>query len=478
MTVTLSTSFTTWPVRSILRGGTDQPSLIALLTWVSRQSLGDSLPAIRFLPALAGAIEVWLAARIAGELGGGMAARSLTALAVLVAPGILAMNSFLSMNAFEPLLWLGCAIAVIRLINGDPSRTWLWFGLCAGLGLENKHSVLIFGFAVLAGLILTPERRLLRAGWFLAAGLIAGVIFLPNFLWNVDHGFPLLEIQENIRRSGRNVGLTPASFRAEEALAMNPAGAPLWRAGLWHLFFGSNRLRSLGWAWVITGALIITLNPRIYSLFPAFPILFAAGSVTCERWATGTASRRWIIPIYGTLLLTTGTLMAPVAMPLLPVETFLRYSAWLGVEQPAIETRKLGAIATILRRSVWLKGVGGDGGGSFSLAAQRNPAAHGHLRPDLWPSRSHCSFRPCPRLTQSHQRASELFSMGPGPYTGESVIVIGDSEENLQRYFTSVERAASVSHAYSMPDQHVDVFYCQAAKRSLRDYWPALKKWR
>src|SRR6516164_11318497 len=43
-------------------GYVDQPPLIALITWIARMVVGDSLPAIRFLPALAGAVEVALTA--------------------------------------------------------------------------------------------------------------------------------------------------------------------------------------------------------------------------------------------------------------------------------------------------------------------------------------------------------------------------------------------------------------------------------
>ena len=443
--------------------------------------LGDSLPAIRILPAVAGAIEVWLAARMARELGGGIAAQILTALAVFAAPGLLAMDSFLSMNAFEPLFWLGSAMAVIRLINGaSPRRTWLWFGLLAGLGLENKHSMLIFGFAILAGLMLTPERRLLRTPWFLAGGLLAGVVFLPNLLWNIEHGFPFLELQENIRQSGRNVSMRPMSFLAEEVLAMNPSSAPLWLAGLWYLFFGQHRFRPLGWACVITGTLIFTLNPRIYYLFPAFPILFAAGSVAWERWAAAGDGglRRWIVPAYGTLLFMVGAMVAPMAMPLLPPPTFLRYSAWLGIEQPAIETRKLGRLPQLFADRFGWKELAETVAGVFHALPREIQGRTAIFGQHYGQAGAVDLFGPAlglPRAISGHQN---YFLWGPGPHTGESVIVIGDSEENLKRLFARVERAASVSHPYSMPDQHVDIFYCQGAKRSLRESWPALKKWR
>src|SRR5580693_225725 len=43
-------------------GYVDQPPLIALIAWIVRSVIGDSLPAIRMLPAVAGACEVVLTA--------------------------------------------------------------------------------------------------------------------------------------------------------------------------------------------------------------------------------------------------------------------------------------------------------------------------------------------------------------------------------------------------------------------------------
>ena len=54
----------------------DQPPLpIALVTWLVRVVLGQSLVAIRLLPALAGAGKVAMTALIARELGGGWLAQ-------------------------------------------------------------------------------------------------------------------------------------------------------------------------------------------------------------------------------------------------------------------------------------------------------------------------------------------------------------------------------------------------------------------
>src|SRR5215831_14332738 len=267
-------------------GYVDQPPLIALIAWIARSLFGDSLPAIRFLPALAGAGEVALAALIARELGGKRFAQGLAALATLVAPGILAIDNLLSMNAFEPLFWMGCAWVLIRLVKTGNQKLWIWFGIVAGFGLENKYSMLIFGAGIAFGLLVTRQRRVLASPWLWIAGAIALLIFLPNLLWNIQHHFPFLELQANIRRSGRDVPLPPLTFFGQEILSMHPLSLPLWVAGLGFFFVSTSgkSFRALGWAWVFTAAVIVTLSPRVYYLYPAFPILFAGGAVVWEVW--------------------------------------------------------------------------------------------------------------------------------------------------------------------------------------------------
>src|SRR5580692_6446256 len=188
-------------------GYVDQPPLIALIAWMVRVALGQSLWAIRLLPALAGAVEVLLTALMARELGGKRFAQALAAMSALIAPGILGADGLFTMNAFEPLFWMGCAYVLIRIVKTGNTKLWIWFGVLAGFGLENKYSMLIFGAGLVFGLLLSSERRLLANRWLWAGGALACLIFLPNLLWNVQHHFPFLEVQANIRASGRDIPL-------------------------------------------------------------------------------------------------------------------------------------------------------------------------------------------------------------------------------------------------------------------------------
>src|SRR2546430_1575498 len=151
-------------------GYVDQPPLSILLIRLSRTLFGDSLFAIRFFPALAGAGIVALTGAIAREIGGRGWAVALSCAASLCALFYLAVGNFFSMNAFEPLFWMGCIYFLVRIINGGPPKLWLWFGLLAGLGFGKKHLIAFFCGRVFFWLILNPQRQPFPGKWIFPGG--------------------------------------------------------------------------------------------------------------------------------------------------------------------------------------------------------------------------------------------------------------------------------------------------------------------
>lgn len=459
-------------------GYVDQPPLIALIAWIVRALLGDSLPAIRFLPALAGACEVALTALIARELGGNRFAQVLAAIAVVVAPGILVADNLLTMNAFEPLFWMGCAYLLIRIVKTGNDKLWIWFGIVAGVGLENKYSMLIFGAGLVLGLILTPQRRALISPWLWIGAIIAFVIFLPNLLWNIHHHFPFVELQENIRHSGRDVRLGLLTFFSQEILLMHPLTLPIWLAGLWFFFFlkSGKVFRAFGWAWLFAAVVIVVMSPRVYYLFPAFPLLFAAGAVMWEHWLNRPQFAILKISWIG-LMVCSAAILAPLAIPILPPEKYVAYTKAIHLAPPAIETNKLGPLPQIFA----------DQFGWEEMAATVAQVYNG-LPPDVRAKTAIFAqnygqagaidmFGPKYGLPPAISGHQNYFLWGPRGYTGESVIVMAGQQADLDRRFASVQKVASVYHPYSMPYEHFDVFYCRSLRQPLIEIWPQVKKW-
>src|SRR5215831_8639447 len=114
-------------------GYVDHAPLSILLLRLSQLLLGDSLFAIRLLPALAGAAIVMLTGIIARELGGRGWAIALACTGTLCALFYLAVGNFFSMNVFEPLFWMGALYLLVRIINGGSPTLWLCLGVVLGL---------------------------------------------------------------------------------------------------------------------------------------------------------------------------------------------------------------------------------------------------------------------------------------------------------------------------------------------------------
>jgi MFS family permease len=464
--------------RHLAWGYVDQPPLIAMITWLARALLGNSLPALRFFPAVAGAAEVALTGLIARELGGKRFAQGLAALAALVAPAILATDSLLTMNAFEPLFWIGCAYLFIRIVKtGDPNL-WVWFGILSGVGLENKYSMLIFGAGIVVGLLLTAQRRALLSPWIWVGGAVAFLIFLPNLLWNIHHHFPFLEVQANIRRSGRDVPLGPLAFFAQEILTMLPLTLPIWLAGLWFFFFSKpgKPFRALGWAWGFTAVVIVTLSPRIYYLFPAFPLLFAAGGVMWEAWLDR-PRLQWLKLTYPALMVVAGAVLSPLVIPVLPPATYIRYTQALHLQPPRIETHKLGPLPQLFADQFGWEEMTATVARVYNSLPPEVRARTAIFGQNYGQAGAIDLFGPKYGLPPAISGHLNYFLWGPRDYTGESMIVMAGRQDDLERRFTSVQKVASVYHPYSMPYEHFDVYYCRSLRQPLKEIWPQVKNW-
>src|ERR1700728_917265 len=332
-------------------GYVDQPPLIPFLTHISRAVLGDSLRAIRFIPALASSLLVVQTAVLARQFGGRRFALLLSAITVVIAPQYLSDASLLGTNCLEPNLWMGCAYFAILAINRDNPRYWLWFGVVAGIGLEEKYSIALFGFGVVVGLLLTAQRRVFLNRWIWLGGAAAFVIFLPNLLWNIHYQWPFVQLMHNIRAEGRDVILPLPQFFFQQTLLVHPFTAPIWLTGLFVLLF-SERLkpyRSLGWSYLVCFSVFFILHGKNYYLSPIYPMLLAAGAVIIESAIDGKRIAKegdgsrshsrlaWLKPVIAVILLATGAHLAPVSVPILSPDHFLAYAKHLPMKLPVME---------------------------------------------------------------------------------------------------------------------------------------------
>ena len=460
-------------------GYVDQPPLLPFLVRVSRVVLGDSLRSIRFLPALATSAMVVLTALIVREFGGRRFALVLSAVAVLIAPVYLSGGSLLTTNCLEPLLWMGCVYFAILAIKRD-ARYWVCFGVVAGLGLQEKYSIAVFGFGLVVGLLISKQRNAFLSKWFWIGGLVAFLIFLPNVIWNVQHHWPFLELMHNIKTTGKDVQLSPIEYFAQQILLLHPLTAPIWISGLFALLL-SPRLkdyRFLGWCYVLCFAAFVVLRGKNYYLAPIYPMLFAAGAITLEN-GIGRVRQGWLKPAILVLLLAGGAWFAPLVVPVLSIDRFIAYMDTLPFKVPRTEHSHMSAA---------LPQHYADQFGWEEMTAM-TAQAWSRIKPEERPD--------CGIFAQDYGQAGAIdffgrryglppalsghqtyFLWGPRGYSGNCLIVLDDRKEVLEEKFEHVEYVGSSDSPYAL-ERNIPVFICKGAKfGSLAQIWPQLKKWR
>jgi hypothetical protein len=465
--------------RHLALGYVDQPPLSILLLRLSEALLGNSLFAIRLPPALAGGTTVALTGAIARELGGRGWAIALGCAATLSALFYLAVGNFFSMNAFEPLFWMGCVYLFVLIINGGSPILWLWFGALLGLGLENKHSTAFFAVGIFVALLLTSERRHFAQKWIWLGGLIAFAIALPNILWQAQHHWPTYELLSNIAHSNKNVALSPVQFIAQQFVFLNPGTLPLWLAGLFWLFGSRDGRRycALGIIYLITLGEFVVLHGKSYYLAPAYPMLFAAGGVAVERIFA--ARLRWIKPVFLGAIIAMGALCAPLVLPILPPDKLVAYMRTIHMEPPRTETSHTEALPQVFADQFgWEQMVG-------SVAH-----VYHHLRPeDEKRAAIFCQnygeagaidfFGPKLGLPSAISGHQNYFLWGPRDWTGEVVLILDTDGEDERKLFASVQDLGQiVSSPWAMPfERRNHIFLCRDLKVSVQEFWPRIKKW-
>jgi hypothetical protein len=462
-------------------GYVDQPPLIPFLIKLSWLVLGDSLRSIRIIPALATSAAVILTAMTARELGGRRFAMVLSALAFIAVPIYLNDGSVMTTNCLEPLLWTGCIYFTILAIKREDARYWLWFGVVAGIGLEEKYSIAVLGLCIIVGLLLTEQRRILARKWIWLGGALAFVVFLPNFIWNVQNHWPFVELMRNIKADSRDVVLSPPVYFAQQVLIIHPILAPVWIIGVFAFLF-SARLkpyRFLGWCYLAAFTVFVVLHGKNYYLSPIYPVYLAAGAIVIESYIA--RSRQvWLKPALIALILAAGASLAPLVMPVLPVDQFISYMEKMPFKVPRSEHSHMRAILPqhFADQFGWEEMVAEVNQAYMKLSPEER-AGCGIFAQDYGQAGAIDFFGRRYGLPPALSGHQTYFLWGPRGYSGNCMIVLDDSPEVLERHFERVEYVGkSADNPYAL-EREIPVFICHGAKfGSLADVWPQLKKWR
>jgi hypothetical protein len=255
-------------------------------------------------------------------------------------------------------------------------------------------------------------------------------------------------------------------FAREDRLSLRHS--LLWGVKRWPAYFG-------GPMFPLAGVLIAAGTSRANYLAVAYPSLLALGGVAWERWSAGRRAS-----LMRGALLAVVTLLAlpllPLALPLLPVESFIRYQAALGQRPSTEEHKRLGALPQHYA----------DMFGWDDLVTQVE-AAYRRLSPDE--QRHAVVFgqnygeagaidvlgrpRGLPRALSGH---NQYWLWGPRDWDGSVIIIIGGDRPDNAAFFDRVEIVGQTRSPYAMPyEQGLDISIGRGFKMTPREAWPQLK---
>ncbi len=471
--------------RHLAWGYVDQGPIVALMARSGELLFGDSLFAIRVLPAAAGAIAVALTGILTWALGGYRGAQSLAMLTLLFTPVYLGTAGTLCIPCLEPMFWIATTLCIVLLQRGgSPRILWPSIGLLAGVGLLAKPSMLFFLAALLLALALTPQRRLLFTPWLLVGTLITLTLVTPFLLWEAGNNWPTWEFLRNGQKVGKTVILGPLAFLAAQISQLNPVFSLLWIPGL----IASLRAKSfptvrwIGLTYLLFLTLMFLLHAKDYYLAPIYPLLYAAGALAWQdRLTTRRPSalhRIAAFPVLETVFLLAGLLLLPLASPVLRPITFARYTQALHLVPSEPETYK----ASILPQ-FFADRFGWDQLSQIVVTGYRNlsPADRRHVCIDAGNygeagSLEFLGRQADPTLPPVISGHNNYWLWGMHGCDGHTLIaVVHDKPEDLAQRWNSVTILGTMTDPLAMSFEHKNIYLLQNPKIAHPINWPEEK---
>jgi hypothetical protein len=458
--------------RHLAFGYVDQPPLTPLLARLAAVVGGNTLVALRVVPALALAALVVATATMSRMLGAGRTGQLLAALAAAACTEYLGAMHELTTTTPDFVFWAVTLLLVMKLLASQDPRWWAAIGACVGVASEAKWNIGFLVAALAAGFLATDARRLLHSRYLLAGGLIAAALAAPDLIWQAAHGWPSIDV---FRALQGEAGHNRAVYWAAQALFTGPVLVPVWVTGaIWSVRSeAARRFRPVGIACVLAIVLQFVLGGKAYYPGGAYTFLLAAGCVPAERWlaARRLAANRPRAGQIGPAAVLAGAMLAgaliaaPVTLPVLPARALhaapvqkINYDLGEEIAWPklvALVSREYHALPPAQRQQATiLTGNYGEAG-----AIDR--------------------YGPGLGLPQVYSGANNFWLWGPPPAADTAAIAVNLDPAFLHREFRHVRLAATFWNGLGVSDdeQGVQVFVVTGLRSSWARAWPAFREY-
>ncbi len=453
-------------------GYVDHPPLSIAILAAWKAIFGSSLISLRILPALAGGALILLVARLAARMGGGSLSQTLAALITFAVPSYLGITGYYSMNAFELIFWALGFLVVVDILQNGRTASWIAFGVCVGLGMQNKISVGVFAAAAGLAILAATRLRAVRTVGPVLAMTIAVLLFAPHLVWQLVNDWPTREFIANAQRH-KMTAMGPLAYLGGVAMEVSPLLVPLYIAGLVALLFhpALRRSRALAWAFILALAIFMLNRSKPYYTVAAFPPLIAACAVWIEL-TTRRPRKGWLAPTVATYAVASFVITAPFAIPILPIEKFIAYQDAIGIRPASGENRDSGELPQFFAdRFGWEALAEQIAGIVDSLPAGERDRClivadnYGQAGAINYFGRRYG----LPRAASQH---NSYYLWGYGALDPLVYVIIGQERDDLESTFTEVREVARTGARYAMPDEtNVPIWVCRGIRMPLAEAW-------
>jgi hypothetical protein len=440
-------------------GFVDQPPLTPLLSAASVGLFGVSPTAVRILPALEMGLIVVLIALIVGDLGGTRRAQTLAAMTAALSgylgAGHLDTTTEPDLLAWAIILWL-----LVKLLAGGDRRLWLAVGVTAGIGLENKDTLLFLGAGLAVGLVVARRWDVVRSPWAWSAIGIALLMWVPNLVWQAMNGWPQLTMAQAISQyAGDNRGqIVPLLW-----LFTGPFLFPVTAAGLiWVLRSkAAAPWRAIGIAALVGLLLVVVSGGKAYYAIGSVPVFMAAGAILLDRWLAR-GHMRVRAASFATAAVLSGGLIALLTLPILPLASYAKTTLPTTVPDVANTVGWSQYVATV-------EGV--------VAALPADERAHAVILTNDYSEASPLILlgTGLPPVYSGH---NSFWSWGPPPADLTVVVHVGDwRPADPSQFFSGCHDVAHIDNGLGIPngEQGTAVTVCTGLRAPWATLWPELR---
>ena len=462
-------------------GYLEVPPGIAIFAWIAKYILGGGFYAVRFLPALSGALTIYFVLLITREFGGSKLAQWLAVLCYIFSMLYLRINLFFQPVTFNLLFYVIAVFLFIRILKTERPQYWILLGFIVGFGILIKYTILLFVFGISIGLLITPYRRFYLSKWLWISVLIAIIIWLPNLLWQHSQDWPFFEHMRIL--SERQLSNVRATDFILVQLLMNLHAAPVWILGLFVFLFSNKYIqyRPIVVLYLVSLFVLILLSGKVYYLSPAYPMLFAAGGVVIDEYFTK-HRQKWLRYVLVIFIIYNGFVLLPIGIPVFSVNGMISYfdltGKYLGTDNALIweDGKKYQLPQDYADMLGWEAMVEEVAKIYHSLPAEDKKscaiftANYGQAGAiDYYGNKYN--------LPRCISKGSSYWLWGFRKYDGKLAIIIGFSPENVKSFYGEIAINQQFKYTNAR-ESGMNIILAREPKMSMDELWQIMKQYR